>query len=66
MLITQLVDIRLGLIYTICMEQEKQKDKAIRVAPEVYEAIKFLAFKKEMKIKKLIEFLLKEYINNKK
>lgn len=42
------------------MEQEKQKDKSVRVSPETHEALRTLGFKRDLKIKKLIEVLVKE------
>jgi len=49
------------------MKQEikKQKDKNVRVSPETHEALRVLAFKNDLKIKALIEYLIKEF-NNKK
>ena len=49
------------------MKQEikKQKDKNVRVSLETHEALRVLAFKNDLKIKALIEYLIKEF-NNKK
>lgn len=42
------------------MQQEKQKDKTVKVSSETHEALRVLAFKRDLKIKKLIELLVKE------
>jgi len=36
-------------------------NKTIKVSDATHEALRTLAFKKDMKIKELIEYLLKEY-----
>lgn len=44
------------------MKQEKRKDKTIKVSLDTHESLRVLAFKKDLKIKKLIEVILKEYV----
>jgi len=43
----------------------KIKDKTIKVSVQTHEALRVLAFKNDLKIKALIEYLIKEF-NNKK
>lgn len=42
-------------------ETKKQTQKTVKVSPETHEGLRVLAFKKDVKINKLVEILLKEY-----
>jgi len=39
---------------------KKDTNKTVKVSPETHEALRVLAFKRDLKIKKLIELLVKE------
>ena len=41
-------------------ENKNPYDKSVRVSPETHEALRVLAFKRDLKIKKLIEVLVRE------
>lgn len=42
-------------------ENKKTKDKTIKVSVETHEALRVLAFKNDLKIKALIELLIKKF-----
>jgi len=43
-------------------EIKKQTQKTVKVSVETHEGLRVLAFKKDVKINKLVEILLREYV----